>query len=146
MAEGDSGAIFHGAKSSASGSEVVECVASQEFEEMARRKISEFFGIELRPGTVQDVPKKFDMVSPDKSIVGDAMYYSLVRGMYIPPAKLSTISEHVWLLEKTRSRVNFLVFRNDKLVPDEWLGRYGHLVTDVQFFFIDAETRVVRLR
>ena len=31
----------------------------------------------------------------------------------------------------------FLVFGNDRRVPEEWLKRYGKLVKDVNFFFYD---------
>lgn len=131
---------------SAYGSEFPTVSGAQEFEAEARKRMSEFFGVELSPGEYPNVPKKFDMVSPDRSIVGDAKYYTLVRGSQIPPAKFSAISEHVWLLEKTNAKTKFLVFGNDKRVPKEWLARYGHLATDVEFFFLDPQTGVVRLK
>lgn len=119
---------------------------AQDFEVQARRRMSEFFGVELNPGTLPNVPKKFDMVSPDGRIVGDAKYYTLVRGTQIPPAKFATISEHVWLLEKTNSEIKFLVFGNDRRVPEEWLARYGYLAGDVQFFFLDPQGELVKLK
>lgn len=38
-------------------------------------------------------------------------------------------------MEKADSGIKFLVFGNDRRVPEEWLARYGHLAGDVQFFF-----------
>lgn len=94
--------------------------------------MSQHYGVEqLLPRQVVHVPKKFDFVSPDRHIVGDAKYYTRVGGMGLPPAKFSVIAEHVWLLEKTGAREKFLVFGNDREVPIRWLKRYGGLVFDV---------------
>lgn len=76
------------------------------------------------------------MVSPDGNIVGDAKYYTLVRGKRLPPAKFSIIAEHVWLLEKTGAPTTFLVFGNERDVPMLWLERYGSLVSGVAFYFL----------
>lgn len=135
---------FHLGKQRACDFEFSTVNGAREFEAQARRKMSEFFGAELKPGTCPNVPKRFDMISPDGKIVGDAKYYTLVRGTQIPPAKFATIAEHVWLLEKTNSEIKFLVFGNDRRVPDEWLARYGHLVSDVQFFFLDPQGGLVK--
>lgn len=111
-------------------------VTPSEFEALARRAMGKHFGVTLKPGQVDGVPKTFDLVSPDGAIVGDAKYYTIVRGEGLPPAKFATIAEHVWLLEKTRAVRRFLVFGNDLRVPREWLKRYGHLLADVEFFFL----------
>ena len=116
-----------------------------EFENFARRVMSNFFGVPLHKGRKECWPKEFDMVSPDYKIVGDAKYYSMVRGEKIPPAKFSTIAEHVWMLEKIDADIKFLVFGNDKRVPVEWLKRYGHLVEDVVFYFIHEDGTVEQL-
>ena len=106
------------------------------FEEVARSVMSVHFGVPLTPGKVPGVPKEFDMVSPDGNIVGDAKYYTLVRGKRLPPAKFSIIAEHVWLLEKTGAPTTFLVFGNERDVPMLWLERYGSLVSGVAFYFL----------
>jgi len=82
------------------------------------------------------VPKAFDLVSPDGSIIGDAKYFTLVKGQRLPPAKFSVIAEHVWLLEKTDALTRFLVFGNQREVPQFWLKRYGSLVSAVDFYFL----------
>ena len=85
------------------------------------------------PGSVGSIPKRFDFVSPDRSIVGDAKYYT--RGG-TPSGKLATISEYVWLLEKTSTAEKFLVFGNDRRVPIMWLQKYGALLSGITFYFL----------
>jgi hypothetical protein len=109
------------------------------FEDLARSVMGNYFGVPLRSGQVSGVPKEFDLVSPDGNIVGDAKYFTLVRGQRLPPAKFSVIAEHVWLLEKTGAPTTFLIFGNDRQVPSLWLKRYGHLVGDAAFYFLTDE-------
>lgn len=113
-----------------------ETLSPRAFEELARSVMSVHLGVPLVAGQVPGVPKEFDMVSPDGKIVGDAKYYTLVRGQRLPPAKFSVIAEHVWLLEKTNAPATFLVFGNDRQVPELWLKRYGDLVPGVTFYFL----------
>lgn len=115
----------------------------KEFEDLIKVVMSKYYGTDLFPGEVGDVSKLFDMVSGDGKVAGDAKYLTMVRGKSLPPAKFSVIAEHVWLLGKTGARKKFLVFGNDRRVPEEWLRRYGNLVTDVDFFFYNAESNVL---
>jgi hypothetical protein len=117
-------------------SEVRGTLSPRAFEELARSVMSVHFGVPLTSGQTSGVPKEFDMVSPNGDIIGDAKYFTLVRGLRLPPAKFSVIAEHVWLLEKTGAPVTFLVFGNDRQVPVLWLKRYGHLVSGVAFYFL----------
>jgi hypothetical protein len=114
-----------------------ETLSPRAFEDLARSVMSEHFGVSLKTGQIGDVPKEFDLMSPSGDIVGDAKYYTLVRGLRLPPAKFSIIAEHVWLLEKTGAPVTFLIFGNDRQVPRLWLRRYGHLVSSVAFYFLN---------
>ena len=41
-------------------------------------------------------------------------------------------------MEKTGAKHKFLIFGNDKRVPEEWLKRYGDLVDGVDFFFYEV--------
>jgi len=116
-----------------------------EFENIARKVMSEHFKTHLVKGRVAGIPKEFDMVSADCRIVGDAKYLTMVHGISIPPAKFSNIAEHVWLLEKTTATHKFLVFGHDRRVPQEWLKRYGHLVKDVAFYFVDENGKLEKL-
>lgn len=88
------------------------------FEELARSVMGRHLGVSLARGQVPGVPKEWDMVSADGQVVGDAKYFTLVGGQRLPPAKFSIIAEHVWLLEKTGAPTTFLVFGNDRQVPD----------------------------
>ena len=116
-----------------------------QFEDLARQVFSQRFGALLHPGQVAGVPKLFDLVSLDGEIVGDAKYYTLVGGQHLPPAKFSIIAEHVWLLEKTQAKCKFLVFGNDNEVPKRWLARYGHLRSEVDFYFLTDDGDVFTL-
>lgn len=100
---------------------------------------------ELLPGEAGGVPKKFDLVSGDGAVVGDAKFYTLVRGSGLPPAKFATIAEYVWLLEKTGAAKRFLVFGNERRVPVEWLARYGKLRDNVDFYFLTEDGTLERL-
>ncbi len=107
--------------------------------------MSNHFGVRLGPRAVAGTPKKFDLVSPDGRVVGDAKYYSMVRGVAPPPAKRSVIAEYVWLLEHVTADHKFLVFGNDRRVAEGWLADYGHLLSGVTFFFLDDAGRLEQL-
>lgn len=109
------------------------------FERMAARAASARYKTPLSPAKLSGVPKTFDLVSDDRRTVGDAKYYTLVGGSRMPPAKFSVIAEYVWLLEKTGSPNTFLLFGNDRRVPEEWLKRYGHLAGRTAFHFLDND-------
>lgn len=115
------------------------------FEGLARQVCSDLFHMPLSPGQVTGIPKTFDMVSSDKTIVGDAKFYTMVRGQYLPPAKFSVIAEYVWLLEKTSAQHKFLVFGNDIEVPKQWLARYGDLCQEVEFYFLTDYGEIICL-
>jgi|YelNatPaOPRAMG01_1025707.scaffolds.fasta_scaffold49725_2 hypothetical protein len=123
--------------------ELLKEKADAKFEDVARKVMSTHFGVPLVKGKAQGIPKEFDMISADGKIVGDAKYFTMVRGVSIPPAKFSTIAEHVWLLEKTSANCKFLIFGNDRRVPQEWLRRYGHLVKDVILYFLDEQKQTL---
>lgn len=114
------------------------------FEELARQVMSEELGIQLSPGRIEGVHKQFDLVSEDKRTIGDAKYYTAVNGTSLPPAKFATIAEYVWLLENTGAKRPFLVFGNDRRVPEWWLDRYGNL-TSVTFYYLSDDGELEQL-
>lgn len=114
-------------------------INTYDFENKVRTVMSGFYSKELVTGQFPGVPKSFGMISHDKEIAGDAKYFTTDNDKTLPTAKFSVIAEHVWLLEKTAALHKFLVFGNDRRVPEEWLKRYGHLVYDVDFFFYSLE-------
>jgi hypothetical protein len=116
-----------------------------DFEALARRLMSSRYGVALEAGVVPPVPKMFDLVSRDGEVVGDAKWYTMVRGRSIPPAKFSVIAEHVWMLQHLEARERFLVFGNDRRVPVEWLKRYGELAGSVQFYFLHTATEKLEI-
>lgn len=101
--------------------------------------MSRHLGVNLRKARAGEHHKKFDFISEDGSVVGDAKFYTLVGGESLPPAKFSVIAEHVWLLEKTTAARKFLVFGNQPEVPEQWLSRYGNLVEGVEFYFLTSD-------
>lgn len=112
-------------------------ITPKSFEEIVKKVMGKKYGVNFNAGRIKGVPKKFDLVSSDEQIVGDAKYYTMVKGEYMPPAKFSVIAEYVWLLEKTSSMHKFLVFGNDERVPAKWLRKYGKLVKKIKFYFVD---------
>jgi hypothetical protein len=115
------------------------------FEALARTMMSQYYKVDLKPDMVPGVPKLFDLVSDDHSIVGDAKYYKRVGGVRLPPAKFATIAEYVWLLEKTHASEQFLVFGNDRKVPEMWLSKYRHLCSNVRFYFLTDDGQLSEL-
>lgn len=99
--------------------------------------MSEHFGVPLDPRKVAGTPKKFDLVSPDGSIVGNAKYYTMVRGISPASAKCSVIAEHVWLLEHTRRAETIPRLRQRPPRAGGMAQGRGHLVNGVDFYFID---------
>ena len=116
------------------------------FEQLARWVMSDAYGVNLRTGKLGRVNKEFDMVSPDGTVVGDTKYFSMVGGERLPPAKFSVIAEHVWLLEKTGAKKLFLVFGNDRRVPEKWIEKYGDLASDVSFYFLSDDGQLEVLK
>ncbi len=119
---------------------------SVDFERLAQKVLSQNFRVALRHRSLPGIPKDFDLVSDDGCFVGDAKYFTMVRGKQRPPAKFATIAEHVWLLEKTQARHCFLVFGNQREVPVLWLRKCGHLVRMVEFYFLADDGKLENLK
>ena len=117
----------------------------QEFEALARARMSREFDTEFTSRVVPGVPKKFDLVSSDAKVVGDAKYLTLVRGERVPPAKFMEIAGHVWLLGSVDAERRFLVFGNQREVPEAWLRKYGALVRGVELYFLPDDGALERL-
>lgn len=117
----------------------------QQFEELARKAMAQHFGVRLEEKNPKGFPKRFDMVSPDGTIVGDAKYLTLVHGTGFPPAKMMEITGHVWLLEKVNAKTRFLVFGNQREVPEKWIEKYGDYKQNVDFYFLDKKGNLEKL-
>jgi len=118
----------------------------KEFQELARKVMSDYFGSNLTERNPPGIPKKFDFVSGDGRIVGDAKYLTLVGGEKLPPAKFMEIAGHVWLLEKVSADNRFLVFGNQRRVAEWWLEKYGLLAGDVDFYFLEDSGKLEKLK
>ena len=107
---------------------------SEKFERKAREFISEKWRVKLTKQEIEigKVKKKFDLVSKNKQTIGDIKYYKNIKNS---SAKLSIISEYVWLLQKVKAKKKFILFGKDKEVPKRWLKRYGSIVEDIKFYF-----------
>lgn len=116
-----------------------------EFQNFASQRMQQHFGVSLAERAVPGVPKRFDMVSADGTVVGDAKNLTLVHGTDLPPAKFMEIAGHVWLLEKTGASRVFLVFGNQREVPERWLAKYRAIVGRVEFYFLASSGALDRL-
>ena len=117
----------------------------QQFEELAKESMSQYFGVSLEEKNPRGFPKRFDMVSSDEMIVGDAKFLTLVHRQKFPPAKMMEITGHVWLLEKVQAKTRFIVFGNQIEVPLLWLKKFGTYNNSVDFYFIDDKGKVKKL-
>src|SRR6266498_3800550 len=97
----------------------------KEFENLASITMEKHFGVPFTEKNPKGFPKRFDMVSEDEQIVGDAKYLTLVGGIKLPPAKFMEIAGHVWLLEHVPAKNKFLVFGNQRAVAELWLRKYA---------------------
>jgi hypothetical protein len=48
-------------------------------------------------------------------------------------------------LEKVKADTKFLVFGNEREVPEQWLRRYGHLIIEIKFYFLGSSGDPERL-
>jgi hypothetical protein len=116
--------------------------ADEIFEGKVRKTFSDFFGVELKKRKVPSVPKVFDMVSSDHTIVGDAKYWNWKPNRQ---GQSATITEYVWLLEKVVAKEKFLVFGKDRKFPSKWLEKYNNLIKDIKFYFMDNDGNLEQL-
>lgn len=107
--------------------------------------MSQYFGVKLMEKQPKGSPKRFDLVSVDETIIGDAKYLTLVHRKKFPPAKMMEIAGHVWLLEKANTKTRFLVFGNQRDVPELWLNKYGNYKQNVIFYFLSDNGNLERI-
>jgi len=108
------------------------------FEEYARSYFSGLWNLDLAERSIDVggvVPWKFDLVSPDLQVVGDAKW---LKNIAVPAAKWQAIAECIWLLQKISTQRTFMVFGRDAEVPERYLRRVRPLTTPVEFYFLDG--------
>ena len=115
------------------------------FEVLARSAMSRFYGVDLRRGVVEGVPWRFDLVSADHRVVGDALFLAAGKSAI---SHFPSISMRVWLLSKVRgARERFIAFGNDRSVPLAWLRRFRPVFSEpVKFFFVGGDGSVEELK
>ena len=107
------------------------------FENHARDYLSRLWGVDLAERSVMvggQVPWKFDLVSEDRRVVGDAKW---LKNIAVPAAKWQAISEYIWLLQKVEADRVFMVFGQDRDVAARYLKRVRPLTAPVEFYFLD---------
>ena len=117
----------------------------KEFQNFASREMGKHYGVHFSERNPTGFPKRFDMVSSDEQIIGDAKYLTLVRGIGLPPAKFMEIAGHMWLLEHVPAQRKFLVFGNQRDVAEMWLKKYGSLVQSIEFYFLAEDGKLALL-
>ena len=78
--------------------------------------------------------------------MGDVVCLTMGGASKLPPARVSIVSELVWMLEKTGAPKVFVVFGKDRRVPQEWLRRYGNLAGAVNFYFLSDNGEIEILK
>ncbi|SRR5258706_3823593 len=114
----------------------------KEFQDLASREMGKHFGISFRERYPTRFPKRFDMVSPDEQIIGDAKYLTLVHGTNLPPVNFMEIAGRMWMLEHVPAKHKFLVFGNQRDIVEMWLKKYGTLVETVEFYFLSDDGKL----
>lgn len=111
------------------------------FEDRARRYFSELWAVDLRARdvVVGSGRKRFDLVSADQQVVGDAKSFSEAKGA---SGKLSGIAEYVFFLQAVPARRRFLVFER-RGVALEFLRRWRGVVSGVEFYVLEGERHEV---
>jgi hypothetical protein len=111
----------------------------RQFEVYARRYFANLWNVTLSERTVQIgglVPWKFDHVSSDQRLVGDAKW---LKNIAVPAAKWQAIAEYIWLLQKVSADKVFIVFGQDAEVAERYLKRVRPLTAPIEFYFLDGE-------
>lgn len=115
------------------------------FLDTARLHFCQRYGKKLGYGQISTIPKSFNLVSADQTIVGHAEQFTLARDREFPQARFSTIAEIIWLLEKVNALHRFMVFGEEQDVPDIWIKKFGHLVRGVDLYFITGLGEIRKL-
>lgn len=108
------------------------------FEDYARRYFSDLWSVDLQARSLNvagQVAWKFDLVSSDDRLVGDAEW---LKNIAVPAAKWQAIAEYIWLLQKVSADKVFMVFGRDVEVAQRYLARVRPLTPPVEFYFLDG--------
>lgn len=112
----------------------------------AERAMCVYFGRRLARRSLAGLPGFFNLVAEDGCLAGEALVFEQAQALKASPARLATISEKVWLLEKADVLVRFLVFAGDRRTAMDWLVRYAHLARRVEFYYVNEDGAVEVLK
>jgi hypothetical protein len=112
----------------------------------AERAMCSFYGMPLAKRGLIGLPGFFSLVSEDGCTVGEVLVFEQSQGLKASPARLASISEKVWLLEKSNVQARFLAFAGDRRTAMDWLVRYAHLAVGVTFYYVREDGEVELLK
>ncbi len=115
---------------------------AKKFETEVRDFLSDKTGLHLMSKEVtfsSDANRKHscDIVSQNNQVVGDAKY---LRNIPIPAAKYDNITAYIHFLQNIEAHTKFLVFGENKELPNRWLKRFENLAEGVEFYFYADST------
>ncbi|GLZ09671.1 hypothetical protein Acsp03_71370 [Actinomadura sp. NBRC 104412] len=110
----------------------------RDFERYACQYFSNIWKVDLGSRSVMvggSLSWTFDLVSSDRSYVGDAKW---LKNVPDPAAKWQAITEYIWLLQKVDADKVFMVFGRDAEVAERYLKRVRPITAPVAFYFLDG--------
>jgi len=126
--------------------DLVDLPESKRLKKTAERAMCAFYGVPLVKRGLIGLPGFFSLVSEDGCTVGEVLVFEQAQGLKASPARLATISEKVWLLEKSNVRTRFLAFAGDRRTAMDWLVRYAHLAMGMTVYYVREDGEVESLK
>lgn len=125
----------------------------QHFENIARKAIENELGCILNGGkiNINGKVKDFDLLNIDEKIVGDIKHYKMTDGGNNPSAKISTLNEYAWLMqkleqyEKQKWRKIFVIGEDLNLVK-KYISTFDALLDDIEIYHCTADAKLVKMR
>lgn len=116
------------------GSPILTAVA---FECLAKKVLSQYFGVAFDHRSFPGIPADFDLVSDDCTLVGDVKYLNLDSSKRILPDQFADVFEHACFLNHVSAERKFMVFGNPEgIIPTELLDHFRRTMQNVEFFFL----------
>lgn len=127
------------------------------FEERTRQIAEKVFGVTFTEIPVDignpSIPHKFDLVSPDESVIIECKCYTWTDGGNVPSAKIATLDEAVLYMRSIRHPARKIIAmkysRNGKrsqTLAEYFCQNKGHLLEDISVWEIGDgdEPRILR--
>ncbi len=118
----------------APGSPILTAVA---FECLAKKVLSQYFGVAFNHRSFPGIPADFDLVSDDCTLIGDVKYLNLDSSKRISPDQFADVFEHACFLEQIAAKRKFMVFGNPEgILPLDLIDHFKRIMQNVEFFFL----------